>query len=286
MSYLKNSDGRIIVDAVLTDYGRQKLSNSPDLGITKFGAFDDDIDYGLFIKNRDNGQISDPTLINQAIVNLPVMESLTQNVGLPKSPLFNGNKEMSSGTPDTFVDNIIITPSDVILQGLGLYSTGTYLYKKSDKSPLQHKFSIYSNRRREGYGDCYFKVTLERVSPTYYGEQIFLGTDQSLNMTTNSDGKTSFGLNGFLVKEFVALQYPRNISKDQYDNTNTDVTDPKYTNYKYRIYAMHGAGNVIITKYPPLGITQTYRVTVESQGNYVLRPASFTFNVYGSNSSN
>jgi hypothetical protein len=46
MAYLDNSE--IIVDAILTKKGREKLAAGQQLGITQFALGDDEIDYQLF----------------------------------------------------------------------------------------------------------------------------------------------------------------------------------------------------------------------------------------------
>ena len=51
MAYLKNENGEIIVDAILTKYGRDKLSQRGQLAITKFSLSDDEIDYALYNAN-------------------------------------------------------------------------------------------------------------------------------------------------------------------------------------------------------------------------------------------
>lgn len=75
MSYLKNENGEIIVDAILTKYGREKLSKLGQLGITKFSLSDDEIDYSLYNVTHPDGD----TYYDVAIRELPVLEAFPSN---------------------------------------------------------------------------------------------------------------------------------------------------------------------------------------------------------------
>ena len=72
MAYLKNENGEIIVDAILTKYGRDKLSKQGTLNITKFSLSDDEIDYALYNTNHPGGN----EYYDVAIRELPVLEAL------------------------------------------------------------------------------------------------------------------------------------------------------------------------------------------------------------------
>ena len=72
MAYLSNQNDEIIIDAVLTKYGREKLSQQGSLGITKFAMSDDEVDYQLF--NTDHPMGTD--YYDIAIASLPTLEAL------------------------------------------------------------------------------------------------------------------------------------------------------------------------------------------------------------------
>ena len=64
------SDGDIIVDAVLTDIGRQKLArNDGSFRITSYAFGDDEIDYSLF--NPSTGS----SFVDEQILNTPIFEA-------------------------------------------------------------------------------------------------------------------------------------------------------------------------------------------------------------------
>lgn len=79
MAFLNNS-GDIILDAVLTDLGRERLANGT-FSITKFALGDDEIDYSLF-NTGETTAISD-----LQILQTPVLEAFTNNASSMKSKL-------------------------------------------------------------------------------------------------------------------------------------------------------------------------------------------------------
>ena len=74
MGFLDHSTNNIIVDAVLTDIGRQMLAaNDGSFRINQFALADDEIDYGIIKKfGRNVGQ-------EKIEKNTPVMEALTRS---------------------------------------------------------------------------------------------------------------------------------------------------------------------------------------------------------------
>lgn len=81
MAFLDNS-GDIILDAVLTDLGRMKMSNG-DFGIKYFALGDDEIDYGLYDSQHPNGS----AYYDVDILSTPVLEAFTDNASGLKSKL-------------------------------------------------------------------------------------------------------------------------------------------------------------------------------------------------------
>lgn len=78
MGWLDNSTNNIILDAVLTDYGRQTLArNNGSFNITKFSLGDDEVNYGIIQKyGRTIGR-------EKIEKNTPIFEALTnQNLSL------------------------------------------------------------------------------------------------------------------------------------------------------------------------------------------------------------
>lgn len=73
MGYLDHSTNNIIVDAVLTDYGRQKLAGTGNLGITQYAFADNEIDYTII---RKYGTVIGKEKIEK---NTPVMEASTKS---------------------------------------------------------------------------------------------------------------------------------------------------------------------------------------------------------------
>ena len=73
MGYLNNSV--VTVDAILTDVGRQLLSqNNGTFRITQFALADDEIDYTLYNPNHPSGS----AYYGEAIQNMPLLEACPQ----------------------------------------------------------------------------------------------------------------------------------------------------------------------------------------------------------------
>ena len=81
MAFLDNS-GDIILDAVLTDAGRQRLARADGtFRITQFALGDDEINYGLYDTNAETA------LADVEILKTPVLEAFTNNIASLNSKL-------------------------------------------------------------------------------------------------------------------------------------------------------------------------------------------------------
>lgn len=94
MGFLDHSTNNIIVDAVLTDLGRQALArNDGSFSIYQFALGDDEVDYGII---REFGRTVGKEKIEK---NTPVMEALTQgSLGL-KHQLVSVSNEFLTHMP-------------------------------------------------------------------------------------------------------------------------------------------------------------------------------------------
>ena len=85
MAFLDNS-GDIILDAVLTDAGRERLARGTDeFKIVKFSLGDDEINYQNYNKNDPRGS----AYYSLEILQTPIMEAMTNNAGTMKSKLIS-----------------------------------------------------------------------------------------------------------------------------------------------------------------------------------------------------
>ena len=83
MAFLDNS-GDIILDAVLTDSGRQRLARGDgSFKIVKFALGDDEINYSLYNTSAATGQK------DLEIMQTPILEAFTNNTSLMKSKLIS-----------------------------------------------------------------------------------------------------------------------------------------------------------------------------------------------------
>jgi len=81
MAFLDNS-GDIILDAVLTDAGRQRMARG-NFKIVKFALGDDEINYELFNSNHPSGS----AYYDLDIMQTPILEAFTNNTATMKSRL-------------------------------------------------------------------------------------------------------------------------------------------------------------------------------------------------------
>jgi hypothetical protein len=88
MAYLDNSE--IIVDAILTKKGREKLAGGLKLGITKFALSDDEVDYTLYENNHPNGNY------DAIIRGLPITEATSDETQVLRYKLLSLTKGVTS----------------------------------------------------------------------------------------------------------------------------------------------------------------------------------------------
>ena len=115
MAFLDNS-GDIILDAVLTEVGRKKLTSGAGIRIAKFALGDDEIDYRLYDKSHPSGS----AYYDLQILQTPVFEANTQI-----------NANINYGLLTFTRDDILYMPSwkqNTIVNGAKFASTHQGLY--------------------------------------------------------------------------------------------------------------------------------------------------------------
>jgi len=82
MAYLSNTS--VVVDAILTNTGRQLLSqNDGSFQITQFSLSDDEVDYTLYNPNHPSGS----AFYGEAIQNMPIIQAFPQSQEIMKYKL-------------------------------------------------------------------------------------------------------------------------------------------------------------------------------------------------------
>lgn len=82
MGYLSNTS--IVVDAILTDTGRQLLAqNDASFQITQFSLSDDEVDYTLYNPNHPSGS----AFYGEAIENMPIIQAFPESSEIMKYKL-------------------------------------------------------------------------------------------------------------------------------------------------------------------------------------------------------
>lgn len=82
MAYLNNTS--VVVDAILTDKGRQLLAqNDGSFQITQFSLSDDEVDYTLYNPNQPSGS----AFYGEAIENMPIIQAFPESQEIMKYKL-------------------------------------------------------------------------------------------------------------------------------------------------------------------------------------------------------
>ena len=115
MSYLKNNNNKVVVDAVLTKAGQAKLASTGMLDIQSFRLSDDEIDYNLY--NYEHPQGTD--YFDSVIINMPTMQASTDTGASMNFQLFT----LETSQPPTIVPQLLLTfPLHITGSGINSYS--------------------------------------------------------------------------------------------------------------------------------------------------------------------
>ena len=201
MGYLSSDTNEIIIDAVLTKEGRQKLAAQGNLGITKFALSDDEIDYSLY--NVDSPLGTD--YYDIAIRKMPVLEAMPASVDSLKYKLFTNEQNAT----DTSVLALRIDAPAKIRNSDGTLGTGIDDHSNytinvgltnGDTLPAATKSQIFyvaklTSFQGRGTGDIIFVGQKDQADPAYSAmvtAQRELDTQNNLQTTQ----KTQIGAAG------------------------------------------------------------------------------------------
>ena len=170
MAFLDNS-GDIILDAVLTDTGREKLARSDgSFKIEKFALGDEEINYSLFDKNHPSGS----AYYDIAIMQTPILEAFTNNASSMKSKL------MTIGKTD-----ILYLPVLALAQA------------SADREPFfSGSYVVAVNENTQGNGTTTTNALDMNTGGFFYGASGFqndadpITVDQGINSTEISNRQT------------------------------------------------------------------------------------------------
>ncbi len=95
----------VIVDAILTKIGRQKLAQGQPLGISKFAFGDTGVDYTLYNPNHPSGSDS----YGSAITSLPMLEAVPDDNVFLRSKLYGTGERNVQNFSFITVENTSIT---------------------------------------------------------------------------------------------------------------------------------------------------------------------------------
>jgi hypothetical protein len=178
MGFLDNS-GDIILDAVLTDAGRQRLARGDgSFRISQFAFGDDEINYGLFNKNTGSAYQ------DAEILTTPILEAFTNNVASMNSKLMTITRNNLTHLPviklseDASLNSSRVSNSDTLalknaVSGTFVIScdTATFDYIKSSETLLFDDL-IYGNSLKTGTSIVLFDQGFDSEEPGSAAESI------------------------------------------------------------------------------------------------------------------
>ena len=115
MAFLDNS-GDIILDAVLTDAGRQRMARG-EFKIVKFAFCDEEINYTTYNGNHPSGS----AFADLEIMQTPILESFTNNTSLMKTKLISINRNNILYMPIFRLNNKSANNTQVHTASAGFY---------------------------------------------------------------------------------------------------------------------------------------------------------------------
>tara|TARA_B100001564_G_scaffold360012_2_gene384727 strand:+ start:4554 stop:5528 length:975 start_codon:yes stop_codon:yes gene_type:complete len=167
MAFLDNS-GDIILDAVLTDAGRQRLARG-EFRIVKFALSDEEIDYSTYNGSHASGS----AFADLEIMQTPILEAFTNNTSLMKTKLVSINR-----------NNILHLP----------------IFRLNTQSQLrgsQHPGEIYSESTDSGFGGFYVSadpttddkatLTTAGIIPNQVGNNAFVAKTKRIVIDQGMD---------------------------------------------------------------------------------------------------
>jgi len=178
MAFLDNS-GDIILDAVLTDAGRQRLARG-NFKITKFAFGDEEINYNVFNGSHPSGS----AFYDLEVMQTPILEAFTNNTSLMKSKLITMTR-----------NNILYMPIFKLNNRRGNDNQTTAVLQANDPLNFGDGYVILADKNTEQNGagsDADLKQGLLRGAGTtiYPGDETrHIAVDQGIDST---EGGLSF----------------------------------------------------------------------------------------------
>jgi hypothetical protein len=163
----------VIVDAILTKIGRQKLANGQPLSITKFAFGDTGVDYTLYNPNHPSGSDSYGT----AITSLPMLEAVPDDNVFLRSKLWGTGERNIQNFSFIQVENTSVTiakiPSETESFSVMISPTifprnpsATYDFKILDYRGVQVMGASGNGGETGGYGNATMGATRGRAGAT------------------------------------------------------------------------------------------------------------------------
>jgi hypothetical protein len=154
MGLLDHSTNNLILDAVLTDYGRRKLASNSSLGITKFALGDDEVDYTIIKKY---GRAVGKEKIEK---NTPVFEAFTNPLIALKYKLYSREDGVTTNSTTQLATLALTSPSGVPTIDLSNSNNGS--------SSVNIEVSLKYNGQTNGILDKQKQTNYNVIVPTRF----------------------------------------------------------------------------------------------------------------------
>ena len=247
MGFLDNS-GDIILDAVLTDLGRERLARGDgSFKITKFALADDEINYGSYNKNHASGS----AYYDLEVLQTPVLEAFTNNGSSMKSrllslsrndilylPVLKLNQKLQSSlnpAEDSYLVAVDATTEDATT-GIGDTSLKGVL--------MGYDTTNNTNEVMVDQGlDTTEIATTQNLSSDLIETQYLIEMDNRLGSLTNKDGSVSATLS-FIDDDNIAYYYITSADSDFFEDITgiigsaaSDIAGPRGTRISFSVQA-------------------------------------------------
>jgi len=250
MGFLDNS-GDIILDAVLTDTGRQRLARGDgSFKIAKFAFGDDEINYNNY--NKDH--LSGSAYYDLDILQTPVLEAFTNNTSLMRSKLITISRT-----------NLLYLPVlklNTLHEGItNQHSSGTFLITVDDnteKSTAVGGIYVTGKGILKGYdataGDEHIRLDQgldtsaippeTKIDADLYERQYIIEMDDRLGTLVDQDGAVqpvSFVDDDNIASYYLSLgtsvKIVKNNSETGVSTGNEAITGPRGTTVRFKVAA-------------------------------------------------
>jgi hypothetical protein len=219
MAFLDNS-GDIILDAVLTDAGRQRLARGDgSFKITQFALGDDEINYALY------NTTASTALSDISILQTPILEAFTNNIASLNSKLLTIPRNNLLHLPVIKINSALYNGSEVALKNTVIVlvdEISETIISTSDKDSVIYGYRITDSEKIElhqGLDTTFFASTVSIPSDlkeTQYTVEIDNRLGILIDPTSANAGSATEADKSYVDDDNIALYYFSSGTNEKY----------------------------------------------------------------------